>query len=746
MKPVRFLILLCALTVIAIVSVAVYIRVITSTGLPSLEQLENPPQNQATRIFSSDGVLLDHFYVERRVSLPYDSIPKDFINALVATEDKEFWNHWGVHLGRVFNAFVKNVFGDREGASTITMQLARNLFLNQDFTLTRKIRETFVAIQIERHYTKQEIIGMYANTVNFGKGAYGINVASQVYFDKVPSELTTAQCAMLVGLLKAPEHYNPITYPDRAKYRRNTVLALMRGQNYLTAAQLDSASDEPIDVFRNDPKNPRTRKTLGSSSAHHFVEMVRQDLSKDNTLGDYDLYRDGLIIHTTLNSRIQQYANEAVKEHFEEFQKSFNKTWNWAYHKDLLKQIIQEAIEKTPQYRKADENKKKAIANQLRNNTSFVDSVKNAVTTVQCGVVVIDPTTGAILGMVGASPKFMREYSAAKYSLNHVTQIRRQPGSSFKPFVYTMSLEDGFTPSTMVECGPYSYTLPTGEVWSPRGTGHCASGEFRSLADALKYSINTVAARLITNVTNANEVITLARKMGVESPLHAVPALALGAGGEVEPLELTSAFGTFAFNGIHVPPYFIDKVEDKFGSVIESKAKSRNITEAIPPNINTQMTYMLEGVVNGGTAWSGVRKNFTGVDAAGKTGTTNDAADAWFVGFTPQLVAGVWVGFDDKRITFENMDAEGYGGKAAAPIWGKLMNKIYNDPVLPYKQKVFSYKKLIDSTDIKSSVPYSLSQKQLEMNPTEEAPRPRLPEPEPQKPALQPLNQMKKEN
>lgn len=662
-----------------------------SSGLPSLEELENPKQNIATQVISSDGKVLDHYYIERRIPLPIDSIPKDFINALIATEDKNFYNHWGVHTSRIFTAAIKNLFALRtkEGASTITMQLARNLYFNRDNTLKRKLLEAMTAIQIERTYTKKEILELYCNTVAFGRGAYGIQVASKVYFNKSPCELTTSECAFLVGILKAPERYNGIIEPQRAIQRRDLVLSLMYDQGFLSDDSYNKALSEPINLSVG--KIPKYRTFI----APHFVEMVRQQLSNDPRLGDKDLYRDGLIIYTTLNAKIQEYAEKAVEQHLKDFQKNFERNFSWANNKKLLDELIHKAVINSPQYISAPNDKKKSVELKLSQNPKFIDSIKNSALTIQVGLVVLDPSDGAVLAMVGASPKFMQENPDAKYSLNHVTQIRRQVGSSFKPFVYATALKKGLTPETEIECSPFSTTLPTGEVWSPKGGCDCGPGCKKPLSYGLGLSINSMAARLIVEVTTPQEVINTARDMGIKSSLRAVPALALGGGGELSPFEMTNAFATLANEGTYVEPYFISRIEDQFGNVLYERKKVPISREALPINIAHQMTQMLKGVVQFGTGWK-VKSYLNGVEAAGKTGTTNDFADAWFIGYTPQLVGGVWVGFDDQRITFTGN--YGQGGSAAAPIWGILMGKIYADNSLPYKQKRFTFIKR-DSLD-----------------------------------------------
>jgi penicillin-binding protein 1A len=692
MTPLKFLMSLIAGFIVLVILTFIYVKIVISDGMPSLTELENPKLNLATEIYSSDGVLLDHFYIERRVDLPFDSIPKNFIKALIATEDKNFYKHWGVHVGRIFQAAIKNVIAGhaKEGASTITMQLARNLYLTKETSLSRKIREAFTAIQIERSYTKDQILQLYSNTVYFGRGAYGVGVAAQVFFGKLPGELTLSECATLVALLKSPVGYDPFINPDKSIQRRDVVLNLMLNQNVITPSEYINALSEPlISADKNQIKRlSNSKRTI----APHFVEMIRQDLNDDNRLESYDLYRDGLVINTTLNFRIQKYANEVVEQHLNEIQALFDKNWSWSKNAKVLQSLLDKAIKNNSQYRAAKGNEKDQIYNKLKNSKSFIDSVKNVATTIQIGLVVLDEKTGDILAMIGGSPKALQENPAGRYSLNHVTQIRRQPGSSFKPFVYTASLLKGLTPFSTIECGPYSYTLSSGEVWSPSGFGSCGPGESRSLYSALSYSINTVAARLITQVTNPEEVIEIAKKMGIKSPLVAYPALALGAGGDVSPLEMTNAFSTFPNRGTRNEPRYLKGVQDHYGNVIiQSNKRPVSVTGIISDTIAEEMIYMMKGVIDNGTA-SVIKQFLSGVEAAGKTGTTNDAADAWFIGYTPELVCGIWVGFDDKRINFDFLGSYGYGGRVAAPIWGKLMAKIYADPILPYKKTSFNLK------------------------------------------------------
>ena len=694
-----------------LLGLAFYIHAFIIDELPSFDQLENPPQELATKVLSSDGKILDMFFIKKRSNIPYDSIPKDVINALIATEDRAFFDHWGIHPMRIAKAFVKNiiVFRAKEGASTLSQQLARNLFLNREVSIARKIKEAITAVKIEQTYTKKEILELYCNTVYFGKGAYGIQVASELYFKKSPLQLSTAECAYLIALLKGPENYSAIGNYEKALNRRNLVLSMMADMGYLEEDQYYSSLIQPI--FLN-------RGRLGmkeESIAPHFVEMIRQALEKDDqfTLQENNLYRDGLVIFTTLDSRIQQAANEAVQEHLSVFQETFRKNWSWKGKQKLLNSLIRQAVMEKPEYLSvSDPAKKEQMMQGAMKNQKFIDSVKLKATTIQTGVNVIDPMTGHIVAMVGSSPEGLALAGDSRYTLNHAVQIKRQPGSSFKPFVYASAMINGLTPESVIESGPFSYTLPSGGVWSPSGS---SSGPI-SLAGGLRYSINTVAARLITEHTSPSEVIALSHRMGIKSELDAFPTLALGAE-EVTPLEMTSAFGTFLNHGISIDPVYIQRIEDKRGKVIYQRSRHINLVDALRPDIAKAMVKMMRGVVTGGTA-SSIRSFFS-YDAAGKTGTTNDYADAWFVGLTPQLAAGVWVGFDDRRIKFTGW--YGQGGKAAAPIWGRMMQKVYSKPGMQYRLKRFGFtpadsSEMSDSKELieENTIPKKLQDKNQE--------------------------------
>ncbi len=630
------------------------------SGLPSLEELENPKPELATRVLSADGQVIDQFYLKNRAVADIKEVPHYVVDALISTEDKKFYSHWGIDPIRILSALAIDVVHMRvkEGASTITQQLARNLYLNQDVTLTRKIREAITAVQIERTYTKPEILAMYLNDVYFGRGAYGVESAAQLYFDESSSDLTLPQAALLVGMLRSPGRYDPIAHPTRAVAIKDVVLKNMLDDGKLTEEAYDSARKAPLNVKYHGPS---------TGLAPSFVEMVRQDLERKAEKYGFDIYRDGLTVYTTLDSRMQAYADTAVDQHIREYQKMFDSRWDWSKNQATLLTAVDKSIKDLPEYKDAtSDSERNAIYQRLQADTSFVDSVKKAEQTVQVGFVCIDPKTGYIKAMVGSST-----YRQFRYGLNHVTQIARQPGSAFKPFVYTVAIDNGYAPSFKLLNQPVTIVMPDGTRWSPKN----ADGEFGgevTLRNALKYSINVVAVRAIQEIAPVRQVIDYAHRMGIKTYIPPFASIAMGTS-LVVPIQLASAFGVFANEGILTKPIAILRIEDKNGNVIEENRTQS--TEVLSKQTAYIMTDMLRGVIQGGT---GTRvRNYFYLDCAGKTGTTQDFGDAWFEGYTPQLVAGVWVGFDDDRVHFTDWD--GQGGRAAAPIWGIFMRDVYDD-------------------------------------------------------------------
>ncbi len=658
------------LTVTAgLIALVVVYGVYLFSGLPSLEQLENPKPELATKVFSIDGELLDQFYIKNRIQVTMKDLPSGLVNALIATEDKDFYDHWGVDLPRFIRAMVKNVLTLhlREGASTITQQLARNLYdlkvahESLPVKITRKLREFITAVQIEKNYTKQEILEMYFSVSYFGRSAYGISSASRIYFGKNPADLSLGQSALLVGLLKGPGSFDPFRHAQRSINRRNTVLSQMVKYDFITEQDAEKAKKEDLALEPEDIH-------LGAGIAPHFVEWIRQQLEQKAEKYGVDIYRDGLSVYTTLDSRMQRYANRAVEEHLAPYQALFNKQWSWKNHPQELNDALNEIIRQTDSYRDAETaHDRDSIVRALRRNTAFIDSAKKIATKIEVGFVVLDNKTGNISAMVGGS-----DFKSFKYGLNHVTQIKRQPGSSFKPFVYTVAIDNGYPPCFEVMNQPVTLMMANGKRWSPENFDRSIGGKY-TLRDGIKYSINLVAIRVIMQFAPINQVIQYAHKMGIHSQLYPYESLAIGTS-EVQPLEITAAYTAFPNQGVYVEPMSILRIEDKNGTVLEDNEPVRR--EVLSPETAYLMTDMLEGNVNGGTG-AKVRSYFVR-PAAGKTGTTQDYGDAWFIGFTPQLTAGVWVGFDHKMVHFTNADI-GQGGHAAAPIWGRFMKAVYDD-------------------------------------------------------------------
>ncbi|MBM2845643.1 MAG: penicillin-binding protein, family [Bacteroidetes bacterium] len=646
------------------------------SGLPSLERIENPRPELATKVYSIDGEVLDQFFIKNRSSVSIKDVPITVVDALIATEDKNFYSHWGVDATRFVKAMIKNVIlFRREGASTITQQLSRNLYLGHSDrhifdTITRKLREFLTAIQLEQNFTKDEILEFYLNVVYFGRGSYGISSASQVYFGKPPADLSLPEVATLIALLKGPAYYDPTNHPERALARRNTVLSQMEKYGYISPEVAAEAKAEELQLKGSDD-------VAAAGIAPHFVENIRQQLAQKAEKYGFDLYRDGLAVYTTLDSRMQRYANQAVDEHLPEYQTMFDGLWDWNREKEVLVRVIDQAIRTSPEYRKAASARQRdSVYSALRSDKAWVDSMKLVAQRIEMGFVALDPQTGNILAMIGGA-----NFKNFKYGLNHVTQIRRQVGSTFKPFVFTVAIDNNYPPTYELLNQPVTLIMADGKRWTPSNSDGKFGGKY-TLRDGLKESINLIAVRAIMEIAPVKSVIDYAQRMGISSPLPPYESLALGAG-DVSPLEMTAAFGVFANHGVYVEPNSILRIDDKDGNTIEENMPLRR--EVLSEETSFIMTSMLQGVVDEGTG-TRIRQYFH-LPAAGKTGTTNDFADAWFVGYTPHISAGVWVGFDNKTVHFTNWD--GQGGRAAAPIWGRFMKYVYDDPSIAMPLEYF---------------------------------------------------------
>jgi penicillin-binding protein 1A len=652
-----------------VVFIFLALAVYTVSGLPALDELENPKPPLASRVFSADGELIGQFFIENRIATDLDSLPPYVVKALVATEDRNFYDHWGVDLPRFFKAMVKNLFSLslREGASTITQQLAKNLYSlkegreNPLDKAVRKIREWISAIQIEKTFTKNEIAELYLNVSYFGRSAYGIESAAKVYFNKSAKDLTLPEAALFVALLKSSVNYDPVTRYETALQRRNQVMYNMVGVDMLTEDEYNRLKQQPIQLASE-------KLTHVKSDAPHFLEYIRQQMTPLADKYGYDLYRDGLNIYTTLDLRMQRIANNSAKKHIAEYQTLFDKNWKWENNKSLLTSLIDRAIKDDPRYKTVTTSDEKAkVYNRLKYDVDFIDSVKKVAQSVEVGFVVLDPKTGFIKALVGGKNQDFGR------GLNHVTGIRRQPGSSFKPFVYATAIENGYTPASTVLNQQFNYN-----GWSPSNAGNGYSG-YETLRWGLANSVNVIAGRLTTSdMAPPYQVVKFAQRMGIKSHMDAYPSIALGTV-EVTPLEMVSAMGTFINGGVHVDPISIIKIEDRNGVVLDEFVPES--VQAISPQTSSIIVDMMTDVINYGTG-AGVRRYFQ-YPAAGKTGTTQKFSDAWFIGVTPTLVAGAWVGFDDHRVKFTNW--YGQGGRAALPIWAMFMEGAYKELKLPLK-------------------------------------------------------------
>lgn len=611
--------------------------------LPSLEQLERYDPELATKIYSADGIVIKELFTKKRSLKPLEEIPENMIHAILDTEDRDFYRHWGLNFKRIVKAILTDFIHLRykEGASTLTQQLARQLFLNLEKSMTRKLREILTAIQIERTYTKREILEMYLNHMYFGHGAYGAQAAAQKYFKKDINNLNLVQCALIAGVLQRPNPYSPYRNIEGALMRRNLILYNMYSQGHLTEEQYLLAKSEPIQVIEQN-------KIEEFGIAPYFTEDIRRDLQLTYHM---DLYTAGMNIYSTLDSRVQACAEKAVSKKLKSLQTKFN---DRMIATGKIKSFIPDSIlEKIP------------FATLKKEHRAFLDSISTANFTIQVALIAIDPTNGNILAMIGG-----RDFEESKY--NRAVQMRtRQPGSTFKPFVYTAAIDNGYPPCFELLNQPVVLYLPNGDRWAPHNYDNSQGGP-TTLREALMRSLNLVTARLVQEVVPPKTVIDYARKLGLTTDLPAVDALALGSG-SVSPIEMTSAFGVYANQGVLAKPQYVLQIVDKYGNIIEENLAE--VREVLRKETAFIMNDMLQSVVNHGTGYT-IRSvyNFT-LPAGGKTGTTNDFTDAWFIGFTKHIVAGVWIGFDDPAKSLGPSQA---GSVVALPIWATFMKAAHD--------------------------------------------------------------------
>lgn len=676
---------------------------LTSAGifgeLPSFEELENPNSSLASEVYSADTKILGKYYVQNRVNIHFKDLSPNLVSALKATEDVRFEEHSGVDIKGLFRVFVKTIIlqQDAGGGSTLTQQLAKNLFprgeTNKVKIVFQKLKEWIIAVRLERNYTKQEILAMYLNTVEFGNNAFGIKSASTTYFSKQPSELKMEEAALLVGMLQAPSRYNPVRNVESATFRRNTVLGQMAKYNFISEEQKDSLINLPIKLnFRQESHT--------EGLAQYFREMLRQDLlkwCKDHKKADgtpYNLYRDGLRIYTTIDSRMQRYAEEAVQEHFAELQKTFYDHWKgrvpWSDHPEL----IDEAMKRSDRYismKKGGASEaeiKKVFAKktemtlfswkgEIDTTLSPLDSIKYYKMFYQTGFMSMEPQTGYVRAWVGGN-----NYKYFQY--DHVKEGKRQVGSTFKPFLYTLAMQEGYSPCYEIPNVPVTIIDQAGVPWTPSNSDGKYGGML-SLKEALAESINCISAYLMKQF-GPEAVVQVARKMGITSPLDPYPSLALGTA-DVSVYEMVAAYSTFANKGVYTEPQYILRIEDKNGVVLQDFVPRK--VEAISEETSYLMLNLMQGVTLFGTGarLRGSKYGFTN-PIAGKTGTTQNNSDGWFMGITPELVSGVWAGCEDRAVHFRTTQL-GQGANVALPVWGLYMKKVYADPTLNYSKGSF---------------------------------------------------------
>jgi penicillin-binding protein 1A len=629
---------------------------------PGIGDIRKAKVEQPAVVFSADGKLLATFKPSNREWVKLSDISPHVIDALISTEDHRFYEHHGIDWKRTASAALHTFSGDRQGGSTITQQLARNLYpdeIGRAPTLTRKLKEAITAFKIEAVYTKSEILETYLNTVPFLYNAYGIEMAARTYFDKSAHDLTVLESATLIGMLKGNSYYNPVINPERALQRRNIVLAQMVKYQRLAPAAYQSLQRRPLSVDFE-------RQTEPPGPAPHFAQQLRKWLIAWADAHDYNIYSDGLVVRTTLDSRLQTMATQALIWQGNQLQSIANSVWGTrnacAAHKDVFNAFVRE----TPDYRAAKQTglTDDAALKQVESDRHLMQTLCDDKTRVQSAFVAIDPRNGEIKAWVGS-----RDFSDDPY--DHVQQARRQPGSTFKPFVYGAAFEGGAKPDDTFVDQPVEITLAGGEIWKPTDDTP-PSGRPVTLRDALAYSKNRITAQLMEEVGPA-KVARLAYAMGVrDSRLDPVPSLALGTS-PVTLKEMVSAYGTIADRGAYIAPMFVTRIEDRTGNVLAQFQPAR-AEQTLPPVAAQTLLDVMRDVVDKGTG-SAIRTRF-GIrgDVAGKTGTTQDDADGWFILMHPQLVAGAWVGFNDSRVTLRS-DYWGQGAHSALPIVGDFFQR-----------------------------------------------------------------------
>ena len=706
--------------------------------MPSFEKLENPDSNVATEIISSDGEVLGKFYAENRVPVKFEDLSPHLVNALVATEDERFYEHSGIDARGTLRAVV--MLGRDGGASTITQQLAKNLFHGSDgskniiMRIIQKIKEWVIAVRLERQYTKKEILAMYLNEVDFVNHAIGINSAAKTYFNKNQKDLTIEESAVIIGMLTNPSRYNPNRFLERSTTRRNVVLGQLVRNNIINEKQFDSLKAVPIVLdFKPESHNDGNATYFREYLRDYMKKWVKDHPKEDGT--EYDIYRDGLKIYVTIDSKMQQYAEEAVEQHLTILQKKFFDLSKGKKNAPFINisneetdRILKRGMKSSERWRvmkeegKSEEEiiksfdvkrKMKVFSWKGEKDTLMtpLDSIRYYKHFLQTGMMAMEPQTGHVKVWVGGINQKYFQY-------DHVGQGARQVGSTFKPFVYATAIEQlGMSPCDSIIDGPF--TMPKGKwgisaAWSPTNSDGKYKGMV-TLSEGLANSLNPVSAKLMDRI-GPKAVINMARDLGVTSEIPEQPAIALGAV-DITVEQMVGAFSTYANKGVYIKPTFITRIEDKNGIVLEQIIPESK--DVMNQDVAYAIIKLLEGVTQSGTGrrlrWGGV-SGLTQYDykfsnpIAGKTGTSQNNSDGWFMGMVPNLATGIWVGNEDRSAHFRQTQF-GQGACMALPIWGLFMDKCYKDKDLSVSKEAFERpkdlsirvdcnKKVVDSTSI----------------------------------------------
>ena len=681
--------------------------------LPSYKSMENPEAENdlSSVLISADGVELGKYFRFNRNQVTFDDLSPNLVDALLSTEDLRFHDHSGIDPKGLFRALIgKLTFSFSGGGSTITMQLAENIFRtmtdNQghlykiDFLrpFLIKIKEWMISIQLEKSFTKDEIMAMYFNTIFFGSNSYGINTAAATFFNKTPDSLNIQESAMLIGMLNAPTRYNPISNPENALNKRTEVLYNMLKYEFISREAYDSIKMLPLGV-------EYTAQDHVAGPAPYFRSVIKPQLiywAKEN---GYDLFESGLRIYTTIDSRLQYYAEQAMEYHMDTLQRLFNAHWNgenpWRYENGKeIEDFTKNAIRKTNHYKSLvakygiDSDSVDIVLNrpykmkvfswdgEIDTLMSPMDSVRYFKNFLQAGFMSMDPMNGHIKAWVGG-------INFKYFQYDHVKQGRRQPGSTFKPFVYTSVIDQGYSPCLEVEDAAVTFNMPGQQppTYTPLNFNEKFTGEKFTLRRGMAASKNSITAYVMKEMTTPATVVKYAKDMGVENPLEAVPSLCLGTS-DVSVYELTGAYSTFVNKGVYTKPYFITRIEDKYGNLIqEFPPRTR---EVLSEETAYLMVYMLMGGIEeeGGTSRGLSMAVKLDNEVGGKTGTTQLGSDGWYIGLTKDLVSGVWVGGDDRSIHFRTSNL-GQGARLARPIWDYYMQSVYADTLLGYEKGPF---------------------------------------------------------